>query len=60
MGLVVLRYELSPFRIMEIFNDLAKWEKSHGRMCLPAMLLQPIKNVVEPEAGFSSKSDLPY
>jgi len=45
---------------MEIFNDLAKWEKSHGRMCLPAMLLHPIKNVVEPEAGFSSKSDLPY
>ncbi|KAG4428937.1 hypothetical protein IFR05_015582 [Cadophora sp. M221] len=37
-----------------------EWEKSHGRMCLPAMLLHPIKNVVEPAAGFSSKSDLPY
>ncbi|KAK0108423.1 hypothetical protein ONS95_003231 [Cadophora gregata] len=37
-----------------------EWEKAHGRMCLPAILLHPIKNVVEPEPGFSSKSDLPY
>ncbi|KAL2071531.1 hypothetical protein VTL71DRAFT_12766 [Oculimacula yallundae] len=37
-----------------------EWEKLHGRMCLPAMLLHPIKKVVEPAAGFSSKSDLPY
>ncbi|CZR53013.1 uncharacterized protein PAC_02891 [Phialocephala subalpina] len=38
----------------------AKWEKTHGRTCLPPMLLHPIKNVVEPPLGFSSKSDLPY
>lgn len=59
--LVALRFEVSsPVITTCIIANIAQWEKSHGRMCLPAMLLHPIKNVVEPEAGFSSKSDLPY
>ncbi|KAG9246752.1 hypothetical protein BJ878DRAFT_477990 [Calycina marina] len=36
------------------------WEKVHGRMCLPPILLHPIKDVVRPLDGFSSKSELPY
>jgi hypothetical protein len=37
-----------------------QWEKAHGRICLPPMLMHPVKNVVKPPPGYSSKSDLPY
>lgn len=36
------------------------WEKSHGRPCLPAMFLHPIKDVQATWWGYASQSDLPY
>jgi len=38
----------------------AAWEKLHGRACLPAMLLHPIKDAIETTKGYSSTSYLPY
>jgi hypothetical protein len=37
-----------------------QWETEHGRACLPAMILHPIKEVKPTEAGYSSDSKLPY
>jgi hypothetical protein len=37
-----------------------KWEGEHGRICLPAMMLHPIKEVKPNEMGYSSDSKLPY
>lgn len=31
-----------------------KYEKQHGRLCLPGMLIHPVKNVVDPSTQFSS------
>jgi hypothetical protein len=39
---------------------LRQWEKGHGRVCLPAMFLHPIKNIVKPSSGNTSKSELPF
>lgn len=36
------------------------WEKDHGRPCLQAMLLHPIKDVMPTWPGYTSTSDLPY
>lgn len=36
------------------------WEKEHGRPCLQAMLLHPIKDVMPTWPGYTSTSDLPY
>jgi hypothetical protein len=36
------------------------WEARHGRPCLPALLLHPIKNSVPTESGTSSVSRPPY
>ncbi|ROW08193.1 hypothetical protein VPNG_06955 [Cytospora leucostoma] len=36
------------------------WEKNHGRPCLPAMFLHPIKDVQPTWYGYASQSDLPY
>lgn len=36
------------------------WESQHGRVCLPPILLHPIKDVEQPPPGYSSKSYLPY
>lgn len=36
------------------------WEGLYGRPCLPPMILHPIKDVVETEAGHTSESKLPY
>ncbi|KAE8441582.1 hypothetical protein EG329_004667 [Mollisiaceae sp. DMI_Dod_QoI] len=30
-----------------------EWEKAHGRMCLPPLLLHPVKNVFAPPPNFS-------
>lgn len=35
------------------------WEKVHGRPCLPAMLLHPIKDVKPTERGHASNAELP-
>jgi hypothetical protein len=37
-----------------------EWEEVHGRPCLPAMFLHPVKDVQPTYAGYSSRSDLPY
>lgn len=37
-----------------------EWEKSHGRPCLPPMMLHPIKDVEPTEPGHTSESRLPY
>ena len=37
-----------------------KWEEVHGRPCLPAMFLHPVKDVQPTDPGHSSKSSLPY
>jgi len=37
-----------------------QWEAEHGRACLPALILHPIKEVKQTEAGYSSDSKLPY
>ena len=45
------------------FKDIgtAKWEEAHGRLCLPPMLLHPVKRVHEPEllpdGGFKDKGE---
>lgn len=36
------------------------WEIKHGRPCLSAMLLHPIKDVLQTWPGYSSESSLPY
>lgn len=36
------------------------WEKDHGRPCLQAMILHPIKDVMPTWPGYASTSDLPY
>jgi hypothetical protein len=36
------------------------WEETHGRPCLPPMMLHPIKDVVPTEPGYKSESKLPY
>lgn len=36
------------------------WEAEHGRPCLPAMFLHPLKNVRPTEPGHISESHLPY
>ena len=38
----------------------AEWERSHGRPCLPAMFLHPLKDVRPTSKGYSSESKLPY
>ncbi|KAK3328362.1 hypothetical protein B0T19DRAFT_188711 [Cercophora scortea] len=38
----------------------SEWESKHGRLCLPAMLLHPIKDVRPTAPGESSDSKLPY
>ncbi|KAH8911993.1 hypothetical protein BR93DRAFT_43655 [Coniochaeta sp. PMI_546] len=37
-----------------------EWEKEHGRPCLPAMFLHPVKDVKPREKGYVSDSRLPY
>jgi hypothetical protein len=37
-----------------------EWEESHGRTCLPSMLLHPIKEVKPTEKGYATDSRLPY
>lgn len=37
-----------------------EWEAEHGRPCLPAMFLHPVKDVREREKGYVSDSRLPY
>ena len=36
------------------------WEDTHGRPCLPPMMIHPIKDVVPTEPGYKSESKLPY
>ncbi|KAK3351513.1 hypothetical protein B0H65DRAFT_506908 [Neurospora tetraspora] len=38
----------------------AEWERSHGRPCLPAMFLHPLKDVRPTPKGYTSESKLPY
>ncbi|KAA8633718.1 hypothetical protein SMACR_06541 [Sordaria macrospora] len=38
----------------------AEWERSHGRPCLPAMFLHPLKDVRPTPKGYTSESRLPY
>ncbi|KAK3685755.1 hypothetical protein B0T22DRAFT_429660 [Podospora appendiculata] len=38
----------------------SEWELKHGRPCLPAMLVHPIKDVRPTAPGTSSESKLPY
>ncbi|KAK3403006.1 hypothetical protein B0T20DRAFT_399769 [Sordaria brevicollis] len=38
----------------------AEWERSHGRPCLPAMFLHPLKDVKPTPKGYTSESKLPY
>lgn len=38
----------------------AEWEAKHGRPCLPAMILHPIKEIKPTEKGYSTDSRLPY
>ncbi|RDW63536.1 hypothetical protein BP6252_11081 [Coleophoma cylindrospora] len=58
---------ISPMRLWNNFlgwEDTAvggsEWEKTHGRTCLPPMLLHPIKDVQKPPPNFVSTSPLPY
>ena len=37
-----------------------EWEMGHGRPCLPAMFLHPVKDVVPTSPGHESESRLPY
>ncbi|KAB5572670.1 hypothetical protein GE09DRAFT_993325 [Coniochaeta sp. 2T2.1] len=37
-----------------------EWEEEHGRPCLPAMFLHPVKDVKPREKGYVSDSKLPY
>ena len=37
-----------------------KWEAEHGRPCLPAMILHPVKEIKPTEAGYSTDSRLAY
>jgi hypothetical protein len=37
-----------------------EWEEEHGRPCLPAMFLHPVKDVKPREKGYVSDSRLPY
>ncbi|KAK6846044.1 hypothetical protein PG987_001232 [Apiospora arundinis] len=37
-----------------------EWEQTHGRPCLPPMIMHPIKDVEETEPGYESESWLPY
>ncbi len=37
-----------------------EWEEAHGRPCLPAMFLHPVKNVKPTHPGYASRSELPY
>lgn len=37
-----------------------EWEMAHGRPCLPAMFLHPVKDVVPTSPGYGSESRLPY
>ncbi|EGZ75405.1 hypothetical protein NEUTE2DRAFT_155867 [Neurospora tetrasperma FGSC 2509] len=37
-----------------------EWERSHGRPCLPAMFLHPLKDVRPTPKGYTSESRLPY
>ncbi|CAK7197584.1 hypothetical protein SEUCBS139899_000232 [Sporothrix eucalyptigena] len=37
-----------------------EWEMAHGRPCLPAMFLHPVKDVVPTSPGYWSESRLPY
>ncbi|KAF6835428.1 hypothetical protein CPLU01_04299 [Colletotrichum plurivorum] len=37
-----------------------EWERTHGRPCLPPMILHPIKEVKPTEPGFASKFELFY
>ncbi|RYP83005.1 hypothetical protein DL769_001474 [Monosporascus sp. CRB-8-3] len=36
------------------------WEDTHGRPCLPPMMVHPVKDVVPTEPGYKSESKLPY
>ncbi|KAI1100943.1 hypothetical protein F4804DRAFT_26664 [Jackrogersella minutella] len=36
------------------------WEETHGRPCLPPMLLHPIKDIEPTPPGYKSESNLPY
>ncbi|OTA70114.1 hypothetical protein K449DRAFT_393133 [Hypoxylon sp. EC38] len=36
------------------------WEETHGRPCLPPMLLHPVKDIEPTEPGYKSESNLPY
>ncbi|KAI2625097.1 hypothetical protein GGR54DRAFT_551109 [Hypoxylon sp. NC1633] len=36
------------------------WEETHGRTCLPPMLLHPVKDIEPTEPGYKSESNLPY
>ena len=38
----------------------AQWESEHGRPCLPAMILHPIKEIKPTDKGYSTDSRLPY
>lgn len=37
-----------------------EWEAKHGRPCLPAMILHPIKEIKPTEKGYTTDSRLPY
>lgn len=37
-----------------------EWEMGHGRPCLPAMFLHPVKDVIPTGPGHESESRLPY
>jgi hypothetical protein len=37
-----------------------EWEEEHGRPCLPAMFLHPVKDVKPRDRGYVSDSRLPY
>ena len=37
-----------------------EWERTHGRPCLPAMFLHPLKNVRPTPKGYTSESRLPF
>ena len=36
------------------------WEETHGRPCLPPMMVHPVKDIVPTEPGYKSESRLPY
>ncbi|KAI8633883.1 hypothetical protein F5Y19DRAFT_256731 [Xylariaceae sp. FL1651] len=37
-----------------------EWEETHGRTCLPPVLMHPIKDVAPTESGYESESRLPF